>query len=252
VRVTWIGHSTVAIELDGVCLLTDPLLRPRVTHLTRARTAPLVAPPRPDVVLVSHVHYDHFDLPSLRRLDRSTRVVLPRGAGRMVRRRGFSQVVELLEGEETQAGEVTVRATRAVHSARRVFGQEVPALGFVIDGSTRTFFVGDTDLFDGMRDLASELDLALLPVAGWGPRVPEGHLDPQRAAEALAMLRPRVAVPIHWGTFRRIGLHLPAAELRKPAEEFAELAATLAPETEVRILEPGASTEVAVREEARA
>jgi L-ascorbate metabolism protein UlaG (beta-lactamase superfamily) len=252
VRVTWIGHSTVALELDGVCLLTDPVLRSRVTHLTRARSAQLVAPPRPDAVLVSHVHYDHLDLPSLRRFDRSTRVVVPRGAGSLLRRQGFSQVVELLEGEETQVGEVTVRATRAVHDARRVFGSEVPALGFVIEGSTRTFFVGDTDLFDGMRDLATGLDVALLPVAGWGPRVPAGHLDSQRAAEAVAMLRPRVAIPVHWGTYRRIGKHLPPAKLREPAESFARLAAGLAPEVEVRLLEPGASAELALCEGAPA
>jgi L-ascorbate metabolism protein UlaG (beta-lactamase superfamily) len=100
-----------------------------------------------------------------------------------------------------------------------------------------------------MEALSPGLDVALLPVAGWGPRVPEGHLDPARAARALELLRPRLAIPIHWGTYRRIGLASDPETLREPAELFARLAATSSPEVEVRILEPGASMDTAIREE---
>jgi L-ascorbate metabolism protein UlaG (beta-lactamase superfamily) len=86
--------------------------------------------------------------------------------------------------------------------------------------------------------------VALLPVAGWGSRVPAGHLDPLRAARAAALLRPRVAVPIHWGTFRQIGPRTDAARLREPADEFARLAAEHAPGVEVRVVPPGGSLEL--------
>ena len=97
------------------------------------------------------------------------------------------------------------------------------------------YFAGDTDLFPEMSTLAGTLDVALLPVAGWGSRVGPGHLDPERAAQALQLLRPRMAVPIHWGTLSPLNRDTSA----EPPETFRRLAAELAPEVEVRILEPG-------------
>jgi L-ascorbate metabolism protein UlaG (beta-lactamase superfamily) len=84
----------------------------------------------------------------------------------------------------------------------------------------------------------------LLPVAGWGARLPAGHLDPTGAAHALTLLRPRIAVPIHWGTYRRIGLDRDAALLRMPAETFARLAREAAPDVDVQILPVGGSLEL--------
>jgi L-ascorbate metabolism protein UlaG (beta-lactamase superfamily) len=125
----------------------------------------------------------------------------------------------------------------------------VPAVGYLVTGSVRAWFAGDTDLFGGMREIAPDLDLALLPVAGWGPRLPAGHLDPRRAAQALTLLRPRVAVPIHWGTYRRFGLPTGDELLREPAESFARFAAELAPEVEVRILPVGGRLELTAAEQ---
>ena len=210
-------------------------------HLRRvAGPAPPIGPV--DAVLLSHVHWDHLDLRSLE-LVRASRLVVPRGAGRLLER--FEGVVELDEGEAVTIGALTVRATHAEHLARRLpFGATTPALGYLIEGSRRLYFAGDTDVFDGMRELAPALDAALLPIDGWGPRVGPGHLDPQRAAEALQLLRPRVAVPIHWGTYRRLGLSRDPATLREPAASFERLAAELAPEVETRILAPGERTEL--------
>jgi L-ascorbate metabolism protein UlaG (beta-lactamase superfamily) len=104
------------------------------------------------------------------------------------------------------------------------------------------YFAGDTDLFDGMAELRGKVDVALLPVWGWGPSVGEGHLDPERAAAAVAMIEPRIAIPIHWGTFA-----LPWArggDRDRPAREFAELAAELAPGVEVPLLQPGESVDL--------
>jgi L-ascorbate metabolism protein UlaG (beta-lactamase superfamily) len=118
-------------------------------------------------------------------------------------------------------------------------------MGFVIGGTKRLYFAGDTDLFPGMRDLADGLDVAFLPIAGWGANIGAGHLDPERAAEALTVLEPRVAVPIHWGTFYVMGPRRPRPEaLAEPALSFAREAKRRAPGVDVRVLAPGKSTVV--------
>ena len=245
-RVRWLGHSTVLLELDGVRLLTDPLLRPWVLHLRRA--VPLVAEVLDDLdaVLVSHLHYDHLDLPSLQRLDRGVTVVVPKGAGGLVRGRGFRGVEELEAGGSTRIGPAVVRAVRAEHGSSRVLGTRSEALGYVVEGSRRIYFPGDTDLFPEMASLAPGLDLALVPIWGWGPSLGPGHLDPRGAAEALALLRPRLAVPIHWGTYYPVQSTrwTSPAFLREPVAQFERWAAELAPEVEVHVLEVGGKLEL--------
>lgn len=185
-----------------------------------------------DAALVSHVHFDHLDRPSLRMLGTDVTVVAPVGCRRLLR--GCTHVSEVDVGGEVRIGEVTIRATPAEHRGTRLL-TSAPSLGFVISGSRRIYFAGDTDLFGGMSALAGSLDVALLPVSGWGSKVGPGHLDPVRAAEALRLLRPRVAVPIHWGTFSPLGQSTSA----DPPETFLRHAAAVAPEVEVRILPPG-------------
>jgi L-ascorbate metabolism protein UlaG (beta-lactamase superfamily) len=186
-----------------------------------------------DAALVSHVHYDHLDRPSLRRLGADVTLVVPVGARRLLR--GFPDVREVDVGDEVRFGDVTVHATPAEHRSARLTLRSAPALGFVVSGSRRLYFAGDTDLFEGMAALAGSLDIALLPVAGWGPKVGPGHLDPERAAHALRLLRPRLAVPIHWGTLSLA--HRSTSS--DPPEEFRRHAAELAPGVEVRVIEPG-------------
>ena len=240
-RLTWLGHSTVVIEIDGTRLLTDPVLRRRVLHLRRSAAVEPSVVGALDGILVSHVHYDHLDLPSLARLDPSLPIVVPSGAGSLVRRAGFERVVEVAEDVELVVGRVRVRATHALHDgSRRPFGLNTPALGYVVEGSSSVYFAGDTDLFGGMTEIGP-VDAALLPVSGWGPRLPPGHLDPASAAEALRLLRPKLAVPVHFGTFRTPFGPVPTDS---PARAFARAAAERAPSVEVRILPLGGSCEV--------
>jgi L-ascorbate metabolism protein UlaG (beta-lactamase superfamily) len=242
-RLTYVGHATTLIDLDGVRILTDPVLRARVFHLRRIAPAPPAGSlENVDAILLSHAHWDHLDLPSLRLFDRSTRIVAPRGLGRLARRLRFGEVTEVDVGETVEVGAVAVEATPAEHDGRRgPLGASGPALGYVLSGSRRVYFAGDTDLFDGMEAIGGALDVALIPVAGWGKKLGPGHLDAARAAEAVALLQPRVAVPIHWGTFRPVSER---GEAGHPETEFRDRVAELAPSVEVRILAPGETLEV--------
>jgi L-ascorbate metabolism protein UlaG (beta-lactamase superfamily) len=242
-RLTYIGHATTLIELDGARLLTDPLLRARTAHLRRRPRRIDPAWLRDiDAILLSHLHLDHFDLPSLRRLGLAVPILAPQGAGPLLRRHGFRAIRELGVGAAATVGPLEVTATYAAHAGRRPpLGPTAEALGFLVRGGRRIYFAGDTDLFPGMADLGADLDAALLPVWGWGPRLGSGHLDPGRAAEALRLLRPRLALPIHWGTFHPIGLGGKRRFLTDPPHAFARHAARLAPEVRVAIAAPGES-----------
>jgi L-ascorbate metabolism protein UlaG (beta-lactamase superfamily) len=239
-RLTWVGHSTVLLELDGVRLLTDPLLRRRVMHLLRTGRAPELV--EVDAVAVSHAHWDHLDVRSLRLVGRDKPVIVPRGLQALLRKAGFAEIVELEEGETFDLGPVKITATHADHHLGWPRRSRAAAIGFVINGSQAVYFPGDTDLFNGMSDLGADgLDVALLPVAGWGPALPPGHLNARTAAEALRLLRPRLAIPIHWGTYAAPGF---ARRWADAPEEFRRRAAEIAPEVSIEILAPGESLEL--------
>jgi L-ascorbate metabolism protein UlaG (beta-lactamase superfamily) len=234
--VTWLGHSSVVIEMDGARVVTDPVLRRRVAHLTRDAAVPIADVGQLDAVLVSHVHRDHLDMPSLLKLGRSLPVMVPLHDGALLRRRGFSSVVEVSAGDELSVGALRVDVTPAHHGVvRRTVRARSEAVSYVIRGSHRVYFVGDSDLFPEMSEV-TPVDVALLPISGWGPRLPAGHLNPRSAAQALALVRPAIAVPVHWGTYHRLYAAPPSDDV---LHAFVREAAELAPDVEVRVLRPG-------------
>jgi L-ascorbate metabolism protein UlaG (beta-lactamase superfamily) len=243
-QITYIGHATLILELDGVRLITDPLLRDWVLHLQR-RTAPVQASfyQKIDTVLISHLHWDHLDIPSLRLLGRETHLIVPAGAAELLHRRGFREIEEMRPGDKTVVGGLTIEATHAEHDGGRPpWGPSAGCLGFLIRGCHTVYFPGDTDLFPGMAGICDNLDVALLPVWGWGPNLGMGHMNPKRAAEALALLRPRIAIPIHWGTFYPRWLAwLRPYLLIDPPQLFRQEAAIHMPEVEIHILAPGST-----------
>ncbi len=190
------GHSTVLVEVDGVRILTDPLVTRRLAHLRRRAPTPTVGPV--DAVLISHVHMDHLHLPSLRRTARGARLIVPDGAGRLVRRLPVRSVEEVRHGAIVRVREpatgrsaVDVEVVPAHHLSGRGPHSSViaPPVGYVVRAAGRAvYFAGDTDLFDSMRALGP-LDVALLPIWGWGRTLGERHLNPETAAIATELAR---------------------------------------------------------------
>src|SRR4051812_30853011 len=250
----FLGHSTVRVELAGRTVLTDPLLTDTVGALRR-----VVAPPDPatwagvDLVLISHLHGDHLHIPSLRTLGRDVRIVVPRGAGAWLRGRGFPRVDELSAGESLADGALTITAVRAVHSGHRwgprlTHGPATESLGYLIEGGGSAVYAsGDTGLFDGMAALAKRaVDVALLPVWGWGPNLGPGHLDRVPAADAVALIQPGTVVPVHGGTLAVAGMTSVPSPLRSrmrrllvdPPHSFAAEVAARGLDARVLVTQP--------------
>lgn len=239
---TWLGHATVRVELDGMTVLTDPVLGSTFGPVRRYAAAPRIESwSGVDLVVISHMHRDHLDLPSLRRLGRDVPLIVPEGAGRFLEAAGFHTVEELPVGRDLRVGALSITATPAAHGGFRPFtGPSADAVGYLLEGSESVYFAGDTELFPGMAALAGEIDLALLPIGGWGPTLRGGHLDPESAARALQLLRPRAALPIHWGTFWPSGLRrLWRARFEQPGADFLRRAAMTAPDVSVLLATPG-------------
>ena len=246
--VSYVGHNTLALSVDGVRLLTDPMLGMRLQILRRHAAPPdLHVVEDLDAILISHLHLDHANPRSLRLLPSDTPLLVPTGAGRILRRYHFRRLTELAPGESVSVGDVTVTATPARHDGRRYpWGRKAGAVGYMIQGSKKLYFAGDTGLFDGLADLSGGIDVALLPIWGWGLRLPDDHLSPMTAAQALQLLRPRIAIPIHWGTFLPLGAAwLYGRYLTDPPQDFLRYCGEYAPEVRAVLLQPGESITLA-------
>ena len=245
-RVLFLGHASTVIEMDGVRVVTDPVLRRLVGPLYRRVPQPLTEPlVDPDAILISHLHLDHYDPRSLRLFRRDTPVLAPVGAGLSLRWRGFKEIHEVEPGERVHVGPLEVVGTDAKHrGTRHPLAARTPSLGYVVSGSHSVYFAGDTAFFSGIADVWPErIDLALLPIAGIGPLMPEfKHMSPRHAVRAMELLRPRLVVPIHWGTY-----HLPGTALfrfrpdfhRRAPFLFKAQAASLEPDVHTVMLRPG-------------
>lgn len=250
-RLTYLGHATVLIELDGVRILTDPVLGRRLGPLRRHGPTPDPAAfGAVDAVLISHGHPDHFHGPSLRVIPGAPLLVVPRGLGSAASRGGREsrEIREVAANDRVDIGPVRITAVPARHR-RWPRQRSARPLGFLIEGSTRVYFAGDTALYPAMAGLAGHVDVALLPVGRWGPPRGPARLDPSTAVEAAALVGADVAIPIHWGTFYmpgfaggRWGWGSLAA-----GDAFATKAAERTPELDVRVLRPGESTDIEAR-----
>jgi L-ascorbate metabolism protein UlaG (beta-lactamase superfamily) len=209
-NITWVGHATTLVEVDGFQLITDPILTSRVAHLRRR--VELGDIPPLEAVLISHLHMDHLHLRSLKQVAAGTQLVCPSGAASLMRSLRAAAVVEVVAGDvltlrpEGRTPAITATVVPADHSNQRGPHSRLVAepVGYVIRcGDRSVYFAGDTDLFDGMAQLGP-IDVALIPIWGWGPTLGERHLNPRSAAAAVQVINPRRVVPIHWGTYSPI------------------------------------------------
>ena len=197
-------------------------------------------------MLISHLHHDHLDLPSLRRLGQTTRLIVPNGAGALLRKHGFRRVEEMRKGERTSVGGVTVTATYALHDGGRgPFGVEADTLGFIVgdrlvDGKPSIYFAGDTDVFPAMAELAGSLDLALSARLGLGANLGRWSYEPGTGRGSMPAACPAPGDPHSLGHAVSVAMHrISPAFLTQPPQLFVQFMLRLAPKVEVRVLQPG-------------
>ena len=214
--VTWIGHSTMLVRMDGVTFLTDPIFSDYAGPLPFMGPPRLVAPgvllaelPPVDFVVLSHSHYDHTDMPSIEALvRRGTRFIVPLGMADLVRDAG-GDAVELDWWQNTTVGNVRVHCVPAQHFSGRTLTDTNRRLwaGWVIEGPTRRFYhAGDSGYFAGFRDIGERLgpiDLAAIPIGAYAPPtiMHAVHLNPEEAIQAALDVRAKRVVGMHFGTF---------------------------------------------------
>ena len=240
-EIVWLGHATVDVRMDGGGrFLTDPVLGRRCAHLHRHRGDAALDDGRIDALLVSHLHHDHLDLPSLRRLAKGTPVLVPRGGGRVVAKAGH-EPVEVAVGDTVDIAGTRVTAVPADHDGRRFLSRATATpIGYLLErDGTVVYFPGDTDLHPVMADLPAP-DVALLPIGGWWRHLGPGHMDAGRAARAAQMLRAKAVLPIHWGTFAPIGTgRTTDAWFDEPSGVLCEALPVEAPDTRLCLVLPG-------------
>lgn len=247
--VTWWGHASATVTIGGVRVALDPLLSDHLFHLRRFTPPPPEAAAAADVVLISHLHHDHLHLPSLQLFDRTIPIVVPRGGEPLLRNLGADRAVPVGPGDRLDLAGARITVLGATHDGSRGPHTRLvgPALGFRVDRGDRSFwFPGDTELRADMADVG-RVDLALVPIGGWGPTLEDGHMDPVDGAEAVRRVGADVAIPVHWGTFWPRGLR-PLARANHerlfvtPGERFMDAVAEV--DTRALLLTPGQSADL--------
>ena len=252
ITLTWVGHATVVLDIDGVRLVADPLLRRHNGILRRRGDTPRDESwSGADAVLLSHLHHDHAEVGSLRLLAGVPVLTAPENAAWVTKKglagRGLGEDEWVPVGD---AGDVTVRLVPAVHHSRPMPHRPNAANGHLVradgPGGARVWAVGDTEHYPDMVHLPAlaggPVDVALVPVGGWGPRLSGGHLGPAQAARVCAEVGVGVAIPVPWGTLHAPGgRHLPRGPSSRAGAAFEAAAQREAPGTHVVVLRPGES-----------
>lgn len=247
--VTFIGHSSFLLQIDGRKLLVDPVFSKRLILLRRQRHPGVLVDDLPpiDLILLTHAHMDHLDLASLRRVIRATRrltgrapeVIVPRGVEDLVENLGFSQVHQLEWWQEIDILGLNVTMTPCKHWGARMFRDMHRGYGgYVIEGGGQSVYhSGDTAYFDGFREIGRRLQpkLALLPIGAYFPDSYRAvHTSPEEAVRGFGELGAEQMIPMHYGTFR-----LGREPMDEPAQRLVAEARRLGVADNVQVLEEG-------------
>ena len=236
--VTWVGHATLLVQFEHVTFLTDPTWSNRPSPVAGIGPKRFVEPglaikdlPPIDFVLISHNHYDHLDLPTLRSLAKrnaDTVFFVPLGNGDLLGRQGITHVQELDWGQTATYKGVTIHCLPSQHWSKRSLTDDRKALwsSWAVTGDERRFyFAGDTGYFTGFEEIGQKLgpfDLAAVPIGAYEPRamMRQSHMNPEEAVRAAQDLRAKTALGIHFGTF-----DLSDEPLAEPPQRFRDAAA---------------------------
>jgi L-ascorbate metabolism protein UlaG (beta-lactamase superfamily) len=256
-RVTWFGHSSTLVEIDGVRVLTDPIWSERASPAQwigpHRWFAPPIALPRVDAVVVSHDHYDHLDRATVVALkDSPTVFIVPLGIGAHLAYWGIpaDRIIELDWWQSTRIGTLEVTATPSRHASGRLKPQSDQTLwsGFAMRGPThKVWYSGDTGFFPGLREIGERLgpfDLTLIEAGQYDAAWPDWHLGPEQAVEAHRLVRGKIMQPVHWGLFK-----LAQHGWTEPAERV--LAAARCAGVHVITPQPGLASEPSLAVEAQ-
>ncbi|HEY7597606.1 MAG TPA: MBL fold metallo-hydrolase [Actinophytocola sp.] len=251
-RVTWLGHATVLVELEGRRLLFDPVWSERVSPSSvvgprRLHPVPIALEDLPpiDAVVISHDHYDHLDMPTIRRaaaLWPAARFVVPLGVGAHLERWHIpaSRMAELDWTEQTTIGDLTLIATAARHFSGRLRpgGNGTLWASWVVAGrERRIFYTGDSGYFDGYQEIGEEhgpFDMTFIQIGAYSPYWPDIHMTPEEGVATHKAVRGGVLVPVHWGTF-----NLAPHAWSEPVERLVKAAAV--EDVRVSVPRPGES-----------
>ncbi len=238
-QIVYGGHSTVLIQMGKAAILTDPNLSKRIWTIRRKSKPGLTQEQLEAVnlVLVSHGHYDHLDLPTVKRLKRNAVVIVPKGLSRYFARYGFTDVRTLSWWEQTTVHGLRIVAVPANHFKGRNPMVNSLYQGYVIDGEYQIYFAGDTGWFEGFREIGDifRLDIAMLPIGAYKPWSAFGHhMTPENCVKAMHVLKAKRMIPIHWGAFR-----LSLEPLDEPVKRLEKAARQAGIEPSIVVLKPG-------------
>lgn len=243
IGVTWLGHAGFFVQIAGLNIAIDPNWALWHGPVKRVRHPSLRAVDLPpiDLVMVTHAHFDHLHLPSLREIAAGQPIIVPYGVGTLVKRCGFGQIIEMSTWQTVRCRDLRVTLTparhwgaRMIHDTYRHFG------GFLIEGGERTLFhCGDSALFDGFREIGrrSRVEVALLPIGAYD--APSGrpvHMNPEEAMDAFEMLGAELMIPMHHDTFP-----LGGEPIHEPAQRLERAAHSRGRQDQVKILHEGQS-----------
>ena len=236
--ITWVGHATTLVQSDGITFLTDPIWSKRPSPVPLFGPSRYVEPgialedlPAIDFVVISHNHYDHLDLPTLKALveiNPQMKLFVPLGNGAVLRKNGINQVIEMDWGQQATFKNVTLHCLPSQHWSKRSLTDANKALwaSWAITGpQRRIYYAGDTGYFPGFIEIGEYLgpfDLAIVPIGAYAPRamMVASHMNPEEAYKAAVDLGASKALGVHYGTF-----DLSDEPLAEPAQRFLQASA---------------------------